>query len=231
MAAATSKPKPASSRSFGARMTAKVGPLPVWAWALAILVVGYLVYRHSSASSSTSTSSTTDTSSGDATAPTTDTSTSGSPGPDQTGGSGGPDAASLNDSLLSQLAGFQGSIDALTAAVLSTSAFVPGGGDSGSGSQVPNGTTPPGPGTGTATAATSGGGTVKTTPHGATTKPAPTLVSEHGAGGGYTPARNVTYYTYRPGQAPKGKRSQEAPARGPSGTTLHFAAGRGYYYA
>lgn len=227
----TTRRTSSSSKSFGARMTAKVGPLPVWAWALAILVVGYLVYRFSGSSSSSSSAST-DTSSGDATAPTTDTSTSGSPGPDQTtgdGSSGG--AAGLNDELLSQLSGFQGSLDALTAAVLSSSAFLPGTGDSGSGSIVPNGVPSGSAPLEPATVATGAhGGTAPAPAPAAKVKPAPTLVSEHGQGGGYTPPANVRYYTYAPGKAPKGQKANEAPAR-VAGKTLHFASGRGYYYA
>lgn len=234
-ASTTTRRTSSSSRSLGARFTAKVGPLPVWAWALAILVVGYLVYRHSSSSSSTT--STTDTSSTDASTPA-PPDTSGTPGPDNTGGgtsTGGPDQGSLNDELLSQLSGFGNSIDALTAAVLSSEAFLPGTGDSGSGSTVPNGTTPPGPGAPATTTTGAHGGTVKTTKPAATTKPAPTLVSEHGQGGGYAPApakpaAGVHYYTYAPGKAPKGQKANEAPASMP-GKTLHFAAGRGYYYA
>lgn len=219
-------------------MTAKVGPLPVWAWALAILVVGYLIYRHSSSSPSSTSAS--DTSSTDNSTPA-PPDTSGTPGPDNTGGGsstgGAGDGGNLNDELLSQLSGFGNSIDALTSAVLTSEAFLPGSGDSGSGSIVPNGSTPLAPAKQPAATSTGAhGGTTKTTTTAAKTKPAPTLVSEHGQGGGFTPttkpaqSTNVHYYTYAPGKAPKGQKANEAPASVP-GKTLHFAAGRGYYYA
>lgn len=194
-----------SNRSLGARLTAKVGPLPVWAWALALLAVGYLVYRFTGAgsSSTSSTSSTTDTSSTD-TAPAAD---GGQPGPDQTGTT--DTQTGLNDTLLSQLSGVPGQLDALTQAVLSAEAFVPGAGDSGSGSTVPN----------TGAGVNPGG----------VNKPAASTPAKPAARA-KAPA-HVTYYTYKPGKAPKGKKAQEAPAHGPAGTTLHFASGRGYYYA
>ena len=201
MAAAT---PPAKKRSLSQRYTEKVGPLPVWAWALLILIVGYLIYRHSKGSSSSSDTSSTSPDTSTSTEP----DTSGTPGPDRTGGgtsTGGPDAASLNDELLSQLAGYGNSIDALTAAILSSEAFVPGAGDSGSGSVVPNGTPAPN----TATSTPEKPATQTTSPHGATTKtkpaaaklkPAPTLVSEHGRGGGYTPTKPKPRTTKKKGK-------------------------------
>lgn len=39
-------PKGGAPKGVGGRLTAKVGPLPVYAWALIIVGVGYLAYRH-----------------------------------------------------------------------------------------------------------------------------------------------------------------------------------------
>lgn len=202
---------PTPDRSLAGRLTAKAGPLPVWGWAAGLLVVGYLVYRFSSASSSSSTATdtaTTDTGTPDTT-PATDTSTSGTPGADQTSTDSG--VGGLNDQLLSQLAGYGQSIDALTQAITSAQAFPPGAGDAGSGSSIPNDGT------------TSATQSVPTAP--AATKPARPAASPH------APAHRVRYYTYAPGKAPASKRSQQAPAHGPAGTTLHYRRGRGYYYA
>lgn len=49
------KPK---SGGFAARMTRKVGPLPVWAWAALILAAGYLIYRRRGTSSSSASQTT-----------------------------------------------------------------------------------------------------------------------------------------------------------------------------
>lgn len=46
----------ASKKSLGARLTAKVGPLPVWAWA-AVILGAYLLYTRVSGSSSAATAS------------------------------------------------------------------------------------------------------------------------------------------------------------------------------
>ena len=197
-----------SRRSLGARMTAKVGPLPVWAWAVLLLAVGYLVYRlrggGSSSSSSTTTSSDTagSTDTGSTTGSSTDLSTAGDVGP-AAAGSSSPDVGQLSD----QIAGLSAGLDSLTAAVQSSPAFWPGSGDAGSGSTVPNGNTPPPP------AAT-----------------APAQVKPAASTSTAAPAR-TRYWTYAPGKAPKNRKGDEAPAHGPRGTRLHFAAGRGYYYA
>lgn len=45
------------------------------------------------------------------------------------------------------------------------------------------------------------------------------------------PARApAKFYTYKPGKAPAGKKAQQAP-KAPKGKTLHYAKGKGYYYA
>ncbi len=200
-----------SSPGVGARLTAKVGPLPVWAWALGLLVGGYLLYRVVSAggsSSTTSSGATTDSQQ------TTDTAaqTGGDSGyPSATSGQG-TSADNLNGELLSQLSGFQTSVDYLTAAIQTSPAFWPGSGDAGSGAYVAN------DGTGTQpTAAPAAKPPAKPTAK----RPAPAA--------GAKPT--VRYYTYAPGKAPKGKAAQAAPARGPAGTKLRFTRGKGYYYA
>jgi hypothetical protein len=130
---ATSRPK-----GLVGRFTAKVGPLPVWGWAALLLVGGYLAYRlfyqGGSSSSTTATPATDTTGAGS------DAGTAGStPAGGDFSGSPSPDTqAGLNGDLLSQLSGFQNGLDALTAAVQSSPAFWPTGGDSGAGSTVPN---------------------------------------------------------------------------------------------
>lgn len=125
------------SQGLTSRLTAKAGPLPVWAWAVGIIVGGYLLYRLVGQGGTTAAGTTDVTSSPSAeTAPVTDTGTSGVPAADQTVQ---PDVAALNDTLLSQLEGFGTQIDALTYAVATSPAFLPGVGDSaGSGAVVPN---------------------------------------------------------------------------------------------
>lgn len=204
-AASTTTRRPGSRRGMVARFTAKAGPLPVWAWALLILVLGYLAYRLSgggSSSSSSSSSPAADTTS----AVTPDASSSGDTGSPPASGQGGP-ADNLNDSVLSQLTGLQGSVDALTGLVQTTPAFWPGSGDAGAGA----------------------GGELAL-PHSTPLQPAATRSASSPRGSSTAPA-HVRYYTFAPGKAPKNKRSQEAPARGPAGTTLHFKRGKGYYYA
>ena len=49
---------PAAKSPLGGRLSAKVGPLPVWAWAVIILVVGYYLYRRSQSSSAQATGTT-----------------------------------------------------------------------------------------------------------------------------------------------------------------------------
>jgi hypothetical protein len=192
------------------RATAKVGPLPVWAWALVILVGGYLAYRFTAGRSSSSSSSTTsaepatqatDPGSLDLTPVGADT---GSP-PASSGQGGAAD--NLNSDLYGYLSGLQGSVDALTASVQMSPAFWPGteSGSSGSGSTVPNGQTPASPAAAAAAAKPAA-------------KPAP-------------PPASVRYYTYAPGKAPAARKQDEAPAKGPAGTTLHFKSGKGYFYA
>lgn len=205
----------AADRSLGTRLTAKVGPLPVWVWAVVILVGGYLAYRlMSNGSSSTAASSTTaDTSTGTDTTSTPDTGAAattdlGSAG-GVTSGDGSTTDTGLSDTILSQLQGVGSSIDALTQAVQSQPAFWPGSGDSGSGSVVPN--------TGDGGVVIGGNRPASTTP----AKPAPAVKA---------PA-TVRYYTFKPGQAPKDRKKDEAPAHGPAGTTLHFQSGKGYFYA
>lgn len=119
------KPK---RKGIGGRLTAKVGPFPVWAWVLAALA-GYLAYRRfAGGGSSTATLSPTATSADSNATPV--GLDSGSP---PASGAGGP-AGNVSDDLLSQLSGFQTSIDTLTAAVQSSDAYATlGGGDSGYG--------------------------------------------------------------------------------------------------
>ena len=194
------------------RATAKVGPLPVWAWALVLLVGGYLVYRFtgigSSSSSSSSSSPPPDTgaTSTDPASALDTTPIGGDSGNPPASGQGGA-ADNLSGDLYSYLTGIQGSVDSLTAAVQ----MAPGFWDtssSGSGSVVPNS------GAGAPTAPTRA--PVKAAP-----KPAPKPAA---------PA-HVRYYTYAPGKAPKGQTANQAPAKGPAGTVLRFAKGKGYYYA
>lgn len=95
-------------RSLEQRLTGKVGPLPVWAWAALILgtVLLYLKLHPAAATPADPASST-----GDLTPVSAD-------GSNPVGSSGGGSSASnVNDALLSQLSGFQTSIDTLTAAV------------------------------------------------------------------------------------------------------------------
>lgn len=187
------------------RFTAKVGPLPVWAWALTLLVGGYLVYRlTSSRSSSSSDDAPSGDTSGGVPAGTDTTPITEDSGYGPAGGQGNV-ADNFSGDLLSQLSGFQSSIDGLTAAVQLSPAFWPGGdvGSSGSGSIVPN----------------NGAAPVRTTP-----KPKPNTKAAA------KPAPKH-FYTYAPGKAPKGKAAMAAPKKAPAGKKLHFQKGKGYYYA
>lgn len=102
---APSKP-PKTKAGVGARLTAKVGPLPVWGWAAAILGA-YLLYTHFHPA---------------AAAPATDA----TPAPDTSGNTGSQVPASgqgsasdnLNGALLDQLSANTSSIDALTSQLL-----------------------------------------------------------------------------------------------------------------
>lgn len=193
------------------RLTAKVGPLPVYAWALILAVGGYLAYRLVNRDASTTPSGTAATDAGSATDSDL-TPVGGDTGSPPASGQGGA-ADNLNDTLFSQLSGFQGSIDSLTAAVQSSPAFWPGGEEqsAGSGSLVPNTATP------------AAGST-------ATSKKAP--VASKPAAKAAAPA-SVRYYTYAPtAKLPSGVgAANRAPAKGPAGTSLHFKSGKGYYYA
>lgn len=201
-----------SSRGIGARLTAKVGPLPVWAWALGLLIVGYLVYRFSGAGSSSNTTSSTDSSTTAFDAGTNDGATTpagaGDTGSPPASGQGGA-ADNLSGDLFGQLTGLQGSVDSLTALVQATPAFYDPS-NAGAGSDVPLNGQPQQP------ASTASSSTTK-----APAKPTATTSA---------PA-HIRYFTYAPGKAPKSRKGDEAPARGPAGTTLHFARGKGYYYA
>lgn len=201
--APAAKPPTGNRRGVVQRFTAKAGPLPVWAWALLILVVGYLVYRLAGPTSSSSSGSKADD------APDTTSAVTGDTGNPPAGGQGGP-ADNLNDSILSQLSGLSGQVDALTGLIQSTPAFDTGGGDSGSGSVTPN--------TGSSVPAAPSKVTASTK--------APARPSAHPP----APA-HVRYYSFQPGKAPKGRKKDEAPAKGPAGTRLHFKRGKGYFYA
>lgn len=203
-------PRPTSSpppRDLAGRFTAKVGPLPVWVWAALILVTGYLLYRLTAGRTGTSTGAEP---AGSAVDPNSTPVTGDDGAPPASSGQGGA-ADNLNDGLLSQLSGFQSSIDSLTAAVQSSPAFWPGAGDAGSGAEVPNtGAPPPAPST--------------------TTAPPASRLPAKPTARAAAPGK-VRYYTFAPGKAPKTRKGDEAPARGPAGTTLRFARGKGYYYA
>lgn len=108
-------------------LSAKKGPLPVWVWALLVTVGGYLAYRRYTASSS-GVSSTAQTPTGSVSSDTTPVTVDDSGSPPAAGG--GSAASNVNDTLLSQLSGFQSSIDQLTAEVQQTPAFNDVTGDS-----------------------------------------------------------------------------------------------------
>lgn len=184
-----------SKRSLGQRLTAKAGPLPVWAWA-AVILGAYLLYSHfHTAASSSSTTASTDGTSTDTTDQTPVTSdTSGNP---PASGQGGPADNMTGDPLST-------SIDALTAAIQSSQAF--SGSDPGNSGSQPWINLPDIP------AVTPPKSTAAAIPKPAA-KPAPSR-----------------YYTYAPGKAPKGQAANQAPAKGPAGTTLHFTKGKGYFY-
>jgi hypothetical protein len=128
-------PGKAAPKGMAGRLTAKVGPLPVWAWAAVALVVGYYVYKRSSSSSaSTTTPATTDTST---TTPST-TDTSGTPTTDTTDTTTDSGLSTLDSSLLALLG--QES-DSLASAITATSANKASGPASGGppSSSSPNG--------------------------------------------------------------------------------------------
>lgn len=191
--------------SFASRLTAKAGPLPVWAWALIVVVGGFIAYRVLGARNSTSSPSSSAQSPDTATQAIDENST---PVGMETGyppASGQGNAAdNLSSDLYSQLGGLQGSVDMLTSLVQLSPAFWPGS-DSGD---------------------TSNG----TTPQAAQTPPKKSTVIASPKAGARAPA-STKYYTYAPGKAPKGKTANQAPGKGPAGTTLRFQRGRGYYYA
>lgn len=101
-------PKPPKSKAgFANRLTAKVGPLPVWGWAAAILGA-YLLYTRlrpaSAAVPATDTTATPD--------------TSGDTGSQVPASGQGSAADNLNGTLLDQLGANTSSIDALTSQLL-----------------------------------------------------------------------------------------------------------------
>ena len=223
MPTAKTSPRP---RGLLARATAKVGPLPVWAWALLLLIAGYLVYRLSGAGQGSSSAD--GAPAGAAPDPNSTPISGGEDGAPPASGQGGA-ADNLNDGLLSQLSGFQGSIDTLTAAVQSSPAFWPGAGDSGSGSVVPNtGEMEVAPAPPTVAAKTAAKAPARPAARAKAAKTAAKAPARPAARA--TASGKMRYYTYT-GKAPKTRKRDEAPARGPSGTTLHFVRGKGYYYA
>jgi hypothetical protein len=209
-------PAPARPNGIGARLTAKVGPLPVWAWALVLLVGGYLAYRLVAGSSSNSPAAAPSGASSDtgSSADAADMSAGGSDGAPPASGSG---ASSDNADLAGYLSGLQGSVDSLTSAVQMSPAFWPTSGDAGSGAFIPN------DGSSYAGGSTPSGTTPKATSVAASSPKTTAPVK--------APTATIRYYTYAPGKAPASRKGDEAPARGPAGTTLHFATGKGYYYA
>lgn len=105
-------PKPAAKAGFAARLTRKVGPLPVWAWA-AVILGAYLLWSRTQKSAAAP--------AGDSTAATPAESTSGelaSGSQVPASGQGGA-VDNLNQALLDRLDANQSSIDALTSQLLS----------------------------------------------------------------------------------------------------------------
>lgn len=202
-------PPSTKKRSLGARLTGKVGPLPVWAWA-AVILGAYLLYSHfhpSTAAASSTTDSTSDTSSTDSNAT-------------PVGSSSGNPPASGQGSTVDNMTGdpLSTSIDALTQAVQQEQAFLQGN----SGSADYSGQSGINPGSIDLPAIPD-----NSTPAAPAATPAPAKVAPKPAAAP-APSR---YYTYAPGKAPKGQAANQAPAKGPAGTTLHFLTGKGYYYA
>lgn len=209
-------PPPAKPNGIGARLTAKVGPLPVWAWALVLLIGGYLAYRLIGGSSSSTPAAAPSGASSDAgSSADADTSAGGSDGAPPASGFG---ASSDSSDLAGYLSGLQGSVDSLTSAVQMSPAFWPTSGDAGSGAFIPN----------DGSLYSSGGATASGTTPKATSVAAS---SPKTTAAKTAPTATIRYYTYAPGKAPASRKGDEAPARGPAGTTLHFATGKGYYYA
>lgn len=120
---AATPPAPGKKRSLGARLTGKVGPLPVWAWA-ALILGAYLLYSHfhQTAAAPAATDTTSDTSMTDPNATPVGSDTGNPPA----SGQGGVADNMTGDPLST-------SIDALTAAIQSSQAFNEGApGNSGS---------------------------------------------------------------------------------------------------
>ena len=192
----------AAKRSLETRLTTKLGPLPVWAWAAVILGLYYAYTKLGKSSPAAAPVSAPTTTDPNQTPVSADTSV-----PASSGGGGSP-SSNLNDTLLSQLSGFQSSIDQLTAAVQTTAAF-DNPGSSGSipwGNQPITGLIPGTPG-GTVNPNVSPPPYASSTPAGQ--KPAPVVRK----------AAPVRYYTYK----------KNVPLN--RGQTLHFTKGKGYYAA
>jgi hypothetical protein len=107
--APSSKPVvPRSKGGFAARMTAKVGPLPVWGWAVAIIGLYLLYTRLHPAPAATTTTDTTAT-----------PDTSGDSGSQLPVSGAGSAADNFSGALLDQLGANTSAIDALTSQILS----------------------------------------------------------------------------------------------------------------
>lgn len=130
--------KPGGGRGIGARLTAKVGPLPVWAWAAAILAA-YLLYTRMTSSGAVAPS----TAGGTADTTSTDANTGGS----VTDGGGGFDTSGLEASIganTDQVAALGSQFDALAFQIQNTPPPDPGstGAPPGSTSQTGPASTP-----------------------------------------------------------------------------------------
>lgn len=120
-------PKPPKSKAgLGQRLTAKVGPLPVWGWAVAILGA-YLLYTRLHPAAAAATSSTNSTATPD---------TSGDSASQVPSSGQGSAADNMNGLLLDQLSANTSSLDALTSQLLQ------GGGSYAYGDAPPAGTAP-----------------------------------------------------------------------------------------
>lgn len=120
-------PKPPKSKAgLGQRLTAKVGPLPVWGWAVAILGA-YLLYTRLHPAAAAATSSTNSTATPD---------TSGDSASQVPSSGQGNAADNMNGLLLDQLSANTSSLDALTSQLLQ------GGGSYAYGDAPPAGTAP-----------------------------------------------------------------------------------------
>lgn len=115
-------PRTKRSPSFAARLTRKVGPLPVWAWAAIILGAYFLYTRlHSSSATSSSTPAT----------PTTDTTGSDT---GAVGSSSAPDTSGLSGALDTNTA----TLDQLTQQLLTMPSYGTLGDVTGLGAEVPS---------------------------------------------------------------------------------------------